>query len=99
MVEFCLNASSQVALVGQECGSIDLEQVGRETLDTHNGVGAVHRSEVLPDAGLQVEERRDGAAVERLHLGPFDVLAETAFTFGLEPELAEIAAVIALQVE
>ena len=61
-------------------------------------MSAITGRKVLPDASLQVEIGSDRAAIERLHFGGLDFLAETAFTFGLEPEFIQIPAVICLSI-
>src|SRR3546814_18554331 len=51
------------------------------------------RSEVVPDAGLEVEPRIDGAAVERLNFGLLGAFAKSTFALALEPELVIVAAI------
>ena len=82
----------------QEQRSIDLEHVGCQALHTNHGMGGVWPTYVLPDARLQVEERRDRTRIQRLDLDLLDRLPETAFALALEPEAVGRPAIITSQI-
>jgi hypothetical protein len=85
LVKLGLDARGQIALIGKEQRRIDFEAIAREALDTEHGMIAPKRRQIAPNAQLQIEERRDGTAVERLDFGIVDGLAKAAFAFALEP--------------
>src|SRR3546814_5100037 len=66
-------AGRHVALLADEERRVDLEELRCKTLQAEHGVGSLRiRLKVVAHADLRIEEVRDQAAVEQLHLRLFE---------------------------
>src|SRR3546814_869571 len=94
-----LQARGNIAFIGNERRAVNLKEIGHQTLQSQDQMPAFRiRPEVVAEAGLDVEPRRDGAAPTRLHLGFLELLAKTALALGLDPQLVDVAAIPALRI-
>src|SRR3546814_15108960 len=80
----------------QESGPVDLEHIGRKALHADDGMGTLGTGQVLPDTSLQVPPRADRMAPKSPDFGGLGAFSESAFALALEPELVEVATIVAL---
>src|SRR3546814_12873547 len=88
----------QISPGRQESGPVDLEQIGRKALHADDGMGTLGTGQGLPDTSLQVPPRADRMAPKSLDFGGLGAFSESAFALALEPELVEVATIVALHI-